>query len=140
MIDGDAVVHEIVLAAPPAEVFRFFVEPDRLVRWIGLSADLSPVAGGRFRFEIEPGEWCEGTYVSIEPLHRVVFTWGWVNPIMEVPPGSSTVEVTLAEHDGGTLLRLVHRDLGDGRQRPMHDEGWTHFLGRLRGEVDSGRR
>ena len=138
MIDGEHVVHELVLPAPPAEVFPFFVDPVELVRWIGLSADLSPVAGGRFRFEIEPGEWCEGSYLEVDPPHRVVFTWGWVNPIMEVPPGSSTVEVTLADHEDGTLLRLVHRGLGDGRQRPMHDEGWTHFLTRLRAAVDGG--
>ncbi len=40
MIRDGAVVHELELAAPPAEVFRMFTEPTQLVRWIGVSADL----------------------------------------------------------------------------------------------------
>jgi uncharacterized protein YndB with AHSA1/START domain len=49
MIDGDRVVHELVLAAPREAVFDDFVDPVRLVRWIGVTADLDPHPGGRFR-------------------------------------------------------------------------------------------
>ena len=55
MIDGDEVVHEVELAASPAEGFEMFTEPAQLVRWIGLSAELEPRPGGRFRFEVMPG-------------------------------------------------------------------------------------
>jgi hypothetical protein len=54
------VVHEIEVALPQDEVFEFFTDPRRLVRWIGLSASLSPVPRGRFRFEVQPGQFCEG--------------------------------------------------------------------------------
>ena len=137
MIDGDEVVHEIVLAAPPHVVFAYLIDPEKLVRWIGLSAELDPRPGGVFRFEVVPGEFCEGSYVEVDPPRRVVFTWGWTNAMMQTPPSSSTVDVTLKEFDGGTWLRLVHRGLG-GAAQPMHDDGWSRFLTRLDGEIAAG--
>lgn len=131
MIDGDAVVEEIHLAGPPEAVFDFFVDPDKLVQWIGIGADLDPRPGGRFRFEVAPGQYCEGAYVEIERPVRVAFTWGWTDPAMGVAPGSSRVEVELRADAGGTRLRLVHRGLGSGAARLLHDDGWGRFLARL---------
>ena len=131
MIEGDAVVHEVGLSAPPEAVFDMFVDPDRLVRWLGLSADVDPRPGGRFRFEVAPGQFCEGTYVEVERPSRLVVTWGWSDPAMGIPPGASRVEVDLADAPGGgTRLRLVHRHL-PGEMRLLHDDGWARFLARL---------
>ena len=138
MIDGDAVVHELVLPAPPADVFDMFVDPEKLVTWIGISADLEARADGRFRFELMPGRYCEGHYVTVDRPHGVVFTWGWSYPSMGVPPGSSTVEVTFEPDDAGrrTRLRLVHRGLPDTEHgRLLHDDGWTRFVARLEAVV-----
>lgn len=130
MIDGDAVVHELTISATPEAVYAMFVEARHLVRWIGVSADLDAQVGGRFRFEVQPGQYCEGRYLELQPPHRVVFSWGWTDPQMGLPPGGSRVEVDLAPVADGTRLRLVHRDLaGDGRL--LHDDGWTRFLARL---------
>ena len=131
MIDSDgAIVHEVHLALSPEEVFEFFTDPQRLVRWIGLSAALRPVAGGEFRFEVQPGEFCEGAYVEVRPPAFVSFTWGWTDPAWNLPPGSSLVSVELAPRADGTLVRLTHTQLPGGL-RPIHDEGWTAFLDRL---------
>ena len=133
MIDGDAVIHEITLPAPVEQVFDMFTDPRRLVRWIGLSADLQPRPGGRFRFEVMPGQFCEGQYVIIERPGRLVFTWGWTDPGFGLAPGTSRVEVTLTRSgDDGrqTLLRLVHTGLA-GDLGLLHDDGWSRFLGRL---------
>jgi uncharacterized protein YndB with AHSA1/START domain len=134
LIQGDAVVHEIVLAAPPSEVFDMFVDAEKLVRWIGIAADLEARADGRFRFELMPNQYCEGRYVVVDRPRRVVVTWGWSDPSMGVPPGSSIVEVTFKPEDSGrrTRLRLVHRGLPDAEQgRLLHDDGWNRFLARL---------
>ena len=131
MIDGDAVVHERALPAPPEAVYEMFVEADQLVRWIGLSAELEAEPGGRFRFEVAPGQYCEGRYVELDPPRRIVFTWGWEEPAMGVPPGSSVVEVDLTAIDGGTRLRLTHSRLPGDDARLLHDDGWTAFLARL---------
>ena len=67
----DAVTCEAVVPAPPEEVFRWFVEPELLVRWIGIDAQLEPRPGGLFRFEIAKGEWCSGRYLEAVPRrHR----------------------------------------------------------------------
>jgi uncharacterized protein YndB with AHSA1/START domain len=141
MIDDDEVVHETVLPAPPSDVFEMFVDPKNLARWIGISAHIEPRPGGRFRFEVMPGQYCEGRFEIVEHPGHLVFTWGWSDPAMGVPSGSSRVEVTFAPEgaDGqSTRLRLVHRALPDDeRGRRLHDDGWARFLTRL-GAVLSG--
>jgi uncharacterized protein YndB with AHSA1/START domain len=128
--DAEAVSCEQVVAAPPEEVFRWFVDADLLARWLGIRAALEPAPGGSFRFEIADGEWCSGRYLEVVPSRRVVFTWGWDSGAIPVPPGSSTVEVDLDPHPDGTMVRLVHRDLAP-EVRPLHAEGWSRFLPRL---------
>jgi uncharacterized protein YndB with AHSA1/START domain len=129
--EADGVVTcETLVPAPPEEVFRWFVRPELLVRWIGIDAQLDPRPGGRFRFEITDGQWCSGRYLEVVPDRRVVFTWGWDSGVIPVPPGSSTVTVELLEHPGGTLVRLVHSDLVPEARR-LHAEGWSRFLPRL---------
>ena len=135
MIDGSAVVHELDLPAPPERVFAMFTDAGQLVRWIGIAVDLTPEPGGQFRFEVAPGQFCEGEYVVVEPHSRIVLTWGWTDPAFGLPPGSSRVEVTFTASGAGTRLRLVHDQL-PGDLRLLHDDGWTRFLARLDAELD----
>ena len=135
MSDDDAVVSEIDVRAPAAEVYAMFTDPAQLVRWIGINALLEPRPGGPFRFELMPGEFCSGRYVELVPPRRVVFTWGWESGALPVDPGSSTVEVDLEEHAGVTRVRLVHRGLSP-EMRPWHADGWRRFLPRLAAAVE----
>ena len=130
MIEGDAVVHEVELAAPPDEVFQMFIDPTRLIRWIGITAELEPRPGGQFRFEIQPGQFCVGQYVKLDPPRSLELTWGWTEAFFDLPPGASRVRVELTPSVGGTRLRLIHDHL-PGEIRLLHDEGWTAFLARL---------
>jgi len=78
--------------------------------------------------------------VEVIPYRRVVFTWGWEGGkegSSPVPPGSSTVEITLTPDGDGTIVRLVHRDLPEG-ERDKHAQGWELYLDRL-AVVASGR-
>ena len=137
MIDGNAVVRELVLPASAERAFEMFIDPAQLVRWIGISADLDPRPGGTFRFEVVPGQFCEGQYVTVERPHRLVFTWGWTDPGFGLPPGSSRVEVTFAAHGGDpgrTRIRLVHTGLA-GDLGLLHDDGWDRFFARLKAVV-----
>jgi uncharacterized protein YndB with AHSA1/START domain len=141
MINGDDVVHEIVLPASAEDAFAMFVDAERLVRWIGISAELEPRPGGRFRFEVIPGQFCEGQYLVVERPRRLVFTWGWTDPAMGVAPGSSQVEVTLTPIAGGrtsTRVLLVHSRLA-GDAQPLHDDGWERFLNRLAATSTTGQ-
>jgi uncharacterized protein YndB with AHSA1/START domain len=130
LITDDGIVHELELPRPRDDVFEMFIDPEQLIRWIGISAQLDPRPGGTFRFEIQPGQFCEGVYTEVDRPRRLVFTWGWTDPWFKLPPGSTRVEVEFAEAPNGTRLRLVHRRLPDDL-RAIHDDGWTVFLDRL---------
>jgi uncharacterized protein YndB with AHSA1/START domain len=121
---------EVDIDASPDHVFRYFVDETLLATWLGVSARLQPEPGGSFSFEVAPGEWCRGEYRVIDPPRRVVFTWGWDTTLMDVPPGSTTVEVELVPRPGGTRLVLVHRGLS-GDLLGLHAEGWAAYLHRL---------
>ena len=130
MIDSDAVVREIEIAARPETIFAYFTDPDRMVMWKGTLAELDPRPGGRYRVNVTGREVARGEYLVIEPYERLVFSWGWEGEGHPIPPGSSQVEVTLTPRDRGTLLRLVHSQL-PAVARPDHGTGWDHFLERL---------
>jgi uncharacterized protein YndB with AHSA1/START domain len=110
-------------------VFPYLIDASLMVRWIGEWAELDPVPGGVFALNIESAV-ARGTFLVVEPPHRVVFNWG--SPGSEtMPPGSTTVEITLTADGDATLLGLVHRGLPVEEVKP-HIYGWTTFLGQLR--------
>jgi uncharacterized protein (TIGR03086 family) len=111
------------------ETFALITQPDRLRRWQAITARVDLRAGGTYRWTIIPGHTVCGSFTEVEPGKRVVFSWGWEDS-EDLPPGASTVIVTLEPADGGTLVRLVHEGL-TGEQAASHAEGWSHYLGRL---------
>lgn len=120
---------EVRIEARPETVFEFFIDPEKMRRWKGSTAELDPRPGGTYRVGGIAGATVVGEFVELDPPNRLVFTWGWEGD-EEVPPGSSTVEVTLTRDGEATVLRLVHRDLPAG-QGARHMEGWEHFVPRL---------
>ena len=120
----------LTIAASPETVWEFFVDPEKLVRWKGMKADLDPRPGGAYLCEVIPGHTARGEYAELDPPHRLVFTWGWENQ-EGVPPGSSTIEVELTPEGDGTSLRFVHRDLPTTESVESHAHGWDHYLPRL---------
>jgi uncharacterized protein YndB with AHSA1/START domain len=127
---GDVVSCEVLIEAGPDTIFPFFTDPDRMVRWMGTSAEIDARPGGRYRIDVQGTYAASGEFVEVDPPRRVVFTWGWENEDALVPPGSSTVEVELVPEGESTLVRLTHRDLPID-MRDQHAHGWTHYLGRL---------
>jgi uncharacterized protein YndB with AHSA1/START domain len=116
------------IAASPEVVFHYFTDPQLLVTWIGERADLDARPGGTFAVDFG-GSAARGSYVAVEPPHRVVFTWG-IPDDATLPPGSSTVEVMLVADGDDTIVQLTHRDLAADRE-PSHREGWERCLGEL---------
>ena len=123
------VVCEIDIEAPPAAVFAHLVEPDLILRWIGLDGELDVRPGGAFHIGVTPDDRARGAFVEIVPDERVEFTWGW-DGSDEVPPGSSTVRIELEATTGGTHVRLTHSDLPTPAAE-SHGEGWRWYLPRL---------
>jgi uncharacterized protein YndB with AHSA1/START domain len=90
---------------------------------------LDPVPGGLFALNVESAV-ARGTFLVVEPPCRVVFTWGSPGN-QTMPPGSTTVEITLTPDGDQTLVGLVHRGLPVDEREP-YTRGWTTFLSRLR--------
>jgi uncharacterized protein YndB with AHSA1/START domain len=124
------VEREVRVDAPADVVFEFFVDPEQMVRWMGVAADLDARPGGVFRVNVTGQDVARGEYVEVSPNERVVFTFGWETESNPVRPGSSTVEVTLEPDGPATLVRLRHLGLPGGPD-DRHAEGWDHYLGRL---------
>ena len=91
MID-QAVEREIEIAAPPAVVWQYWLDPAQLVRWMGSRATIDARPGGRIRVEYGNGAVMSGAIVELDAPRRLVFTWGWEDPAEVVRPGGSTVE------------------------------------------------
>ena len=80
----DKTVH---IGAPPEVVWRYFTDPERMLRWLG-PADLDPRAGGHLRTRLADGPLVEGEYVELTPYERLVFTFGWAHTpgVPDLPP------------------------------------------------------
>jgi uncharacterized protein YndB with AHSA1/START domain len=128
---GTAAEVKIRIAASPETVFDFFTDPDRMIQWMGRSAELDPRAGGTLRCDINGRDVARGEYVAVERPDRIVFTWGWEGEEPTVAPGGSTVEVLLARDGEGTQLRLIHSDLPSAESAEHHSQGWRHYAERL---------
>ena len=124
------VEREVRIDAPREEIFKFFVDPEQMIRWKGVEATLDPRPGGIYRVNVTGADVVRGEYVEVSPNERVVFTWGWEGEGNPVPSGSSTVEITLVPDGATTLVRLRHHGLPGGPE-DRHAEGWEHYLARL---------
>jgi len=125
---------QIRLGASPEEVFPYLTVAERYILWQGVKAELDPRPGGVFRVWMDANSVARGEFVEVESPRRVVFTWGWEGND-GVPPGSTTVELTLENDGEGTVLTLRHTGLPDGEAAAMHDEGWRFFTERLAATV-----
>lgn len=128
--DSDSIQVEVRIRAKPEVIFPFFTDPEKIVLWQGTEATLDARPGGVYRVHVAGRYMARGEFVSIEPNKRVVFTWGWEDEGHPVPPGSSTVEVTLHPEGDSTIVRLRHSGLSV-EQAQEHKAGWGHYLPRL---------
>jgi len=143
-----AVHREITLPAPPHDVYRAWLTPEILQRWLapGLiecaRAEVDERVGGRFRiWHTRSGQAAGGfdaELLELVPAERIVWRWGFVGPDREAGPRyDSLLTVTLTEAaDGGTRLTLDHERLDTlAEARPEVAEevgnGWDAVLTQL---------
>jgi uncharacterized protein YndB with AHSA1/START domain len=118
------------IEAPPEVVFAYLTDSRRFVKWMGVGAELDPRPGGRYRIDVDGEHIASGEYQELDPPRRLVMSWGWEGH-PTVPPGSTTVEITLTPERGGTVLRLRHLGLPDESERRSHVEGWRLYISQL---------
>jgi uncharacterized protein YndB with AHSA1/START domain len=123
-------VREIMIDATPETIWPFLTEPERHVEWLGTVAEIDPRPGGVYRVLVGGENQSAGEYLEVVPLEKVVFTFGWDQKDHPIPPGSTTIEISLHPEGDKTRVRLVHRGLPDDAVRD-HTHGWDHYLNRL---------
>jgi len=104
-------IKEILIEAPPAVVFQFLTDPTKIIRWMGIRAEIDPKIGGTYRLHLNGREVILGEYLEVVPDTRLVFTWRWEEPWLGVSARSTRVEIDLLPDGEGTRARLSHRQL-----------------------------
>lgn len=122
------------IEAPPEVVFSYLTDGDRFIQWMGAGAELDPRPGGRYRIDIDGQHIAIGEYREVDPPRRLVMSWGWQGH-PTVPPGSTTVEITLTPDGDATVMRLRHLDLPNDGERRLHTVGWEQYTGQLRNRL-----
>lgn len=139
---------ERTVPAPPHLVYRAWLEPDLLRRWLapgGLEVkrvEIDERVGGHYRVwqadaEADVGG-VECELLELVPDQRLVFRWGFVGPERsDGPVYDSLLTITLREAPGGgTTLTLVHERLEElAAAMPYVAEnvgpGWDMVLDKL---------
>lgn len=132
-----------VFQAPKAMVFRAWVDPAMMNKWLFPAAGMHAICsvdlriGGRYEVQMHPPEGSPdgaedvpdgapyivaGEYREIVPEEKLVFTWQW--------QGNDDSEVTLvtisfrAISESETELSLLHERFASEESRDNHAEGW----------------
>jgi uncharacterized protein YndB with AHSA1/START domain len=104
------VTRELVLPAPPEEVWDALTDADRLAEWFANDVELDPVRGGAGRFRWGDGEVRHAVVEELEDERLLSLRW-WDE---EAPEDESLVTITLQEEDEGT--RVVVTESASGPQ------------------------
>ena len=101
-IETTVVEQTLHIAARPETVWEYWTDPQLMCDWWGAAAQLDARPGGTCRIETEEGRVMRGEYLELVPYERIVFSFGWeaADGVPPLPPGSSTVEVSLVAYEG----------------------------------------
>ncbi|MBK6485826.1 MAG: SRPBCC family protein [Gemmatimonadetes bacterium] len=128
-----------VLTAPPERVYRAFLDPAAMARWLpphGFTAtvhELDARVGGRHRmsftnFGTGSSHSFGGTYTELTPHERICYTDTFDDPNM---PGEMLVTVTLRKVSCGTELEIEQSGIPAMIPVEMCYLGWQESLGML---------
>ena len=134
-----SVIIQRTIAAAPEKVFAAWTNPDLLLQWWSppgakvTSVEMDLRVNGRYRIGIQQPNnaiyFVNGTYQIIQPPEKLVFTWRWEQPEMDI--GESLVTIELSGENGRTHLCLTHAKLPHEPARTAHRHGWEGILGSL---------
>lgn len=125
-----------VLRATPERVYRAFLDPDALVKWLppnGFTAKVHHVdakVGGTYRmsftnFTSGSSHAFGGEYLELTPHERIRWTDKFEDPNL---PGEMQVTVTLRQVSVGTDIHIVQQGLPDVIPPDACALGWQESL------------
>jgi uncharacterized protein YndB with AHSA1/START domain len=139
-----------LVKAPPTLVFRLYTEPDHLRRWWGprhlelVTCDIDLRVGGTYRFLQRAPDGQEfrfhGTYLEIEPPHRLVKTF-----VFEGRPDNEAIDTYTFQPAGADTIvhcRTVHSSIAarDAHARSGARAGLAEAYQRLNEHLETLRR
>ena len=143
--DGDAIISEVHIAAPPERIFQALVEPQQVPQWWGqvgiyrctqFEADLRP--GGKWRSAGDIGDGGQftvvGEYLEVDCPRLLVYSWvaSWTGDV------KTTVRWELEPTNKGTLVRIRHSGLAAHPEVAQSYRGWPRMLGWLQVFIEKG--
>ena len=128
-----------VLPTTPEKIYRAFLDPDALARWLppngftGKVHQLEPKVGGKHRmsfsnFTTGNVHSFGGEYVELVPNQRLRYTDRFDDPNL---PGEMTVTITLKAVLCGTELTAVQEGIPEAIPTEMCYLGWQESLEQL---------
>ncbi len=128
-----------VLATTPEKIYRAFLEPDALSKWLppnGFAATVHSMegkVGGKFRmsfrnFTTGDSHSFGGEYLELVPHERIRYTDRFEDPSL---PGDIQVTVSLSKVTVGTELHIVQEGLPDVIPAEACYLGWQQSLENL---------
>lgn len=128
-----------VLVAKPEKIYRAFLEPDAMAKWLppnGFTCtvhQLEPRVGGSHKmsfrnFTTGQGHSFGGQYLELSPNERLRYTDKFDDPSL---PGEIRVTVTLKKVSVGTELEIVQEGLPDVIPVEACYLGWQESLRNL---------
>jgi uncharacterized protein YndB with AHSA1/START domain len=128
-----------VLTAEPEKVYRAFLEPEAMARWLppngytGKVHHLDARVGGTYKmsftnFATGENHSFGGEYRELVPQQRLLYTDRFDDPNL---PGEIQVTVTLKKVSVGTELNIVQEGLPDTIPLEMCYLGWQQSLQNL---------
>lgn len=133
-----------VLRTSPAKVYRAFLEPDAMAKWLppyGFTCKvhhMEPTVGGGFRmsfhnFSTGNGLSFSGEYLELVPNERLRYTDRFDDPGL---PGVLEVTVSLKAVSCGTELSVVQENIPEAIPLEMCYLGWQESLLQLAALVE----
>lgn len=128
-----------VLRAPPARIYRAFLDPDAMNKWlppngyVGRVLESDPRVGGRYRMQftnLATGHTQPfgGEYLELVPDERIVHTDRFDNPHL---PGEMRTTIVLKAVTGGTEMNITQEGIPEVIPTEMCYLGWQQSLALL---------
>ena len=141
---SQTLVVQKTIAATPEWLFAAWTEPEALRQWWGpdgvtcIDPQVDLRVGGRYRIgnRFPDGSvlWIVGEFESVEPPHRLVFTWR----LEGSSESAERVTVRFEERGTGTEVTVTHALIGTEALRDQHRHGWEGCLAGLARHAESG--
>lgn len=128
-----------VLSAPPEKVYRAFIDPDAMAKWLpphgftGKVHEIDARVGGGYKmsftnFTTGKGHSFGGKYVEMTPNKQLKYTDKFDDPNL---PGEMRVTVSFTKVSCGTDLKIVQEGIPEAIPAEQCYLGWQQSLNEL---------